>query len=91
MASNPQMRDRETRGVVVSDIRLILHELQILALRNRELGEFASGKPDCLYTAIDPSGGGGGSEYSIATLAMHGNKIMVSDANDSHNARVGVR
>lgn len=70
------MRDRETRGVVASTKRFIVSEDQILSLKNRPLYEFPT-KPDVLYTAIDPSGGGLGSDYAIKTMALsHGVPVV---------------
>lgn len=72
MADDPEFRDRELRGVVHNTKRFIISRDQIAALRDRAPFEFTPGKPDVLYTGIDPSGAGTGSHYVIITVALDG-------------------
>ena len=78
MASNPTLRDRETRGVVSSTMRFLIDKLIIQEFQKREPGVFADGRPNVLFSAIDPSGGGSGSDYAIVTMAMNGGIPTVS-------------
>lgn len=67
-ACNPTLRDRETRGVVKSSKRFIVPQEMIESMKARPPHHFGQGKPDVLYTGIDPSGGGAGSDYVIVRL-----------------------
>jgi hypothetical protein len=78
MASNPALRDRETRGSVASTKRFILTEELVDRVAARAKHDFPEGKPGVLYSAIDPSGGGAGSDYAIVTLAFNGPCVVVS-------------
>lgn len=79
MSTNPSLRDRETRGIVKSERRFILTEREILALKERAPFEFSDGRrPDVLYTAIDPSGGGQGSDYAVCTMTLFDGRPVVS-------------
>lgn len=68
MACNPTLRDRETRGVIKSSKRFIVPQEMIESMKARPPHEFGEGKPDVLYTGIDPSGGGAGSDYVIVCV-----------------------
>lgn len=78
MMCNPDLRDRETRGVIRSSLHYVFPTLIVDALRKRVHAEFGEGKPDVLYSGIDPSGGGEGSDYAIFTMAIHQGCITVS-------------
>lgn len=78
LSTNPAMRDAESRGVVMSSTRHVLQEAQIKRFKEREPFDFPEGRPDVLYTAIDPSGGGAGSDYVILTLALCQGRVVVS-------------
>jgi hypothetical protein len=79
MAGNPEMRDRELRGVIKSSKRFFLTEEQVEAMRAKPMHSFTEhGRtPDVLFTAIDPSGGGAGSDYAIVTMAKLGDRFLV--------------
>lgn len=72
------MRDRELRGVVASTKRFILTPEQIESFKNRARHVFDAGSPDVLFTAIDPSGGGASSDYTIVTIAFVNAQPVVS-------------
>jgi hypothetical protein len=76
--SNPTLRDSETRGIVGSSHRYILTEAAVDAFTKRDRFAFPTGTPDVLYSGIDPSGGGSGSEYVIETLAYNQGIPVVS-------------
>lgn len=80
MATNPALRDRETRGATTSERHYILEKEEIDKFKARGRHEFPPNQPDVLFTAIDPSGGGTGSDFVILTLALIGasNQITVS-------------
>ena len=79
MSARPEMRDRETRGVDTSSQHFVCSEEEVDKLRARERQVFPVGQPDVLFTAIDPSGGGQGSDYAVVTIAIvNGNQVVVS-------------
>lgn len=79
MATNPALRDRETRGVNNSSRHYVLDEETINSFRDRVTHEFPAGQPDVLFTSIDPSGGGSGSDFAIFTIAIvAGQQVVVS-------------
>lgn len=72
MSTNPVLRDSETRGIVSSTQRYIVTAEQIKQLKDRLPYEWQEGKPEVLFTAIDPFGGGEGSKFAIITMALNG-------------------
>lgn len=85
MSTNPELRDRETRGVNNSSRRYILSEETLNAFRDRAKHEFPANQPDILFTAIDPSGGGSGSDFVILTIALlAGAQVVVSCYKAAH-------
>ena len=79
MASQPEMRDRETRGQDTSSQHFIVAQEEIDKLIARPPLEFAAGTPDVIFSAIDPSGGGSGSDFVVVTIAiLNGNQTSVS-------------
>jgi hypothetical protein len=84
MATNPQLRDQETRGVPAS-MNTILTEEQVKEYRARPRFRFLEGSPPVLFTAIDPFGGGDGSQFTIATLACLPGGIPVVSSNVTRN------
>jgi hypothetical protein len=77
MATNPTLRDRETRGEASSEMRTILKatEVDLFSLRSRFV--FPVSRPRVLFTAIDPAGGGSLSDYTILTGTLCGQKPVV--------------
>ena len=86
MAVNPELRDRETRGVSGSQTRYILDEQTVAALRERGAYRFSEQNPQVLYSAIDPSGGGSASDFAIVTLALNAALIPIVRETNGTNA-----
>lgn len=81
MSCNPTLRDRETRGVITSGKLYFVSRTLVDALRIRPPFMLSDHTYcDVLYTAIDPSGGGSGSDYAIATLSRISGIPVVSVA-----------
>ena len=76
--TNPVLRDRETRGIIKTTTRHVIPSADVDKLGAQRETRFGDGKPDVLFSGIDPSGGGSGSEYAIVTLGMHENRPVVS-------------
>lgn len=56
---------RETRGVIVSSKRAIVSTEAVERFRARPHRLLPKSKPQVIYSSIDPSGGGAGSDYVI--------------------------
>ncbi len=83
-AGNPALRDRETRGIVRSSKLYYVTQEMVDVMKKRPKHEFGDGRPDVLFSAIDPSGGGAQSEYVILTMAMEaGTPVVRSSARGS--------
>jgi hypothetical protein len=79
MASQPEMRDRETRGQDTSSQHFVVPEEEIAKLIERPPLEYPAGVPDVIFSAIDPSGGGSGSDFVVVSIAIiNGNQTSVS-------------
>lgn len=83
MSCNPAMRERELHGTVTSDKKFIIDKDDIDKFKVRPRHVFECGTPDVLYTAIDPSGGGRGSDYAILTMAMSNGRPVVRNDDDT--------
>jgi hypothetical protein len=79
MATNPELRDQETRGQPAS-IDYILTAKQVESFRTRGRYCFSEGHPNMLFSAIDPFGGGSGSDWTITTMACLDNNAPIVSA-----------
>jgi len=70
------MADRETRGVVKSSRRDLFEKAWIQALADRDPYVFVY-KPNVVYLAIDPAGGGSMSDFAVCSLAYENTHHVV--------------
>lgn len=90
MAVDPQTRDREQRAVMDSDRVCVLSASQVDAFKGRPRFRFPESKPQVLFTSIDPSGGGAGSDYVILTGALCEGRVVVSFVKHAHAIAVEI-
>jgi hypothetical protein len=76
LANNPDLADRETRGVVKSSRRDMFEKAWVKKLADRPLYSFEL-KPSVIFIAIDPAGGGNMSDFAMATLAYENCRHVV--------------
>ena len=69
---------RENMGLIASDRTFILSRAEVARLREKPRIQDLSFKPQVLYLAIDPSGGGKSSDFAIVSTAVYGEKQVVS-------------
>lgn len=85
LASNPDLADRETRGVVKSARRDLFEKQWIRALTARAPYSF-SFKPDVIFMAIDPAGGGNMSDFAICSIAYEkGRHVVICKTHTFYN------
>jgi hypothetical protein len=76
LAANPDTADRELRGIVKSSRRPLFDKPWIKALRERPAYRFER-RPDCVFMAIDPSGGGNQSDFAMSSLVFENARHVV--------------
>jgi hypothetical protein len=77
LASDANLADRETRGVVTSNRIYLFDKSWINALYARPLYEFGL-TPSLVWIAIDPSGGGNQSDFAMTSIAYDSCRHIVS-------------
>ena len=77
LSSNPDLANRETRGVVQSSKRPVFDQEHIAALGRAAMYSF-NYSPSVLWLAIDPAGGGSQSDFAMATMAFEDCRELVT-------------
>lgn len=77
MAAEPQLADRELRGVINSSSNRIFDKSWVMQFFNRPHYTFEH-KPSIVWIGIDPSGGGTQSDFAIASMTYENQKHVVS-------------
>ena len=76
LSSNPDLADRETRGIVKTSKRNLFEKTWIAKLKERPLYVFEY-SPSVIYVAIDPAGGGSMSDFAICSMAYENCRHVV--------------
>lgn len=77
MIKDQALLDRETRGIINTNKDFLFKKPWIRALLTRPAYQFQF-NCQVLHTAIDPAGGGEGSDYTIGTMAHEDSRKVVS-------------
>jgi hypothetical protein len=83
LASEPDLADREIRGVVKSSATRLFERQWILALQDRAPYVFEH-SPSVIWTSIDPHGGGNKSNFGIGSLAYENARHVVTYHHHHH-------
>jgi hypothetical protein len=76
LASNPDLADRETRGIVKSSRRELFDKQWVHRLRERAAHVFEH-TPNVVFLAIDPAGGGNMSDFAMCSMAYENARHVV--------------
>lgn len=82
MKHNPSLAAREIGGITVSDLQFIFKKY-LLSLHGAPLHKFQY-NPHVIHLAIDPSGGGKGSDWAIMSISIENGCRVVSIILNSH-------
>lgn len=80
LANDKAMSLRETHGMSIGSAQYCFEKVFIKKLRERKLYQFKQ-RVNVLHMAIDPSGGGKGSDYAVCTMAVENQQHVVSHPN----------